>query len=107
MKFYLYLIHFLSLEVDSMLFKIQLYKFSDFLPHCAFQSYTGTRIKQCVNSFLLCNMSAVSNNRKITDKKYRLHLIQELVGNVQNKVKQEDHKRLGTPESTSTLHILE
>jgi hypothetical protein len=38
-------------------------------------------------------MSAVSNNRKITDKKYRLQLIQGLVGNVQNKVKQEDHNR--------------
>jgi hypothetical protein len=55
--------------------------------------------------------SAVSNNRKITDKKYTLQLIQVLAGNIQNKnkVKEEDHKHpmMQNTESTSTLHTLQ
>lgn len=54
---------------------------------------------------MLCNMSAVSNNRKITDKKYRLQLIQGLVGNVQNKVKQEDHNRTMVGNTWINIHI--
>jgi hypothetical protein len=35
--------------------------------------------------FVLCNMSAVSNQRKFTHKKYRLDLIHELAGSLQNR----------------------
>jgi hypothetical protein len=88
-KFYLFLIHLNHvLRLNSGQPSYSRYDWTCsliFFSHRASQSHTGTRTVQYVNSFLLCNICAVSNNIKITVKKYILQMIQVLDGNVQNK----------------------
>lgn len=95
-KFYLFLIHLIHvLRLNSGQPSYLRYEWTCsliFLSQWASQSHTGTRTIQCVNSFLLCNIRAISNNIKITDKKYILQLIQCWMAmfKTKNKVEEED-----------------